>query len=109
METGTKISFGAHGALIGLAVFGGPLFDADDSKAIQISEVSIISAEAFDRMTSTAPNPNVEEPQQSELAQPDPVVDVPVVTEPVEQPIEEPTEPEVQEVVEPEPAPELET
>ncbi len=109
MEIGTKISLGAHGALIVLAVFGGPLFDADESKAIQISEVSIISAEAFDGMMSSAPNPNVEEPQQSELAQPDPVVDVPVVTEPVEQPIEEPVEPEVQEVAEPEPVPELET
>lgn len=109
MELGTKISFGAHGALIGLAVFGGPLFDADESKAIQISEVSIISAEAFDGMMSSAPNPNIEEPQQYELAQPDPVVDVPVVTEPVEQPTQEPVEPEVQEVVELEPVPELET
>lgn len=109
MELGTKISIGAHGALIGLAIFGGPLFDADESQAIQISEVSIISAEAFDGMMSSAPNPTVEEPQQSELAQPDPVVDVPVVSEPVEQPVEEPSEPEVQEVAEPEPVPELET
>ena len=108
METGTKISLGAHGALIGLAVFGGPLFNADDSKAIQISEVSIISAEAFDGMMSFAPNPNVEEPQQSELARPDPVVDVPLETEPVEEVVEEPTEPEVQEIAEPEPEPELE-
>jgi hypothetical protein len=109
LELGTKISLGAHGALIGLAVFGGPLFDADESNAIQISEVSIISTEAFEGMMSSAPNPNVEEPQQSDLAQPDPVEDVPVVTEPVEQPVEEPAEPEVQEVAEPEPAPELDT
>mgnify|MGYP005992329387 CR=1 FL=1 len=109
METGAKISLGAHGALIGLAVFGGPLFDADDSKAIQISEVSIISAEAFDGLMSTAPNPNVDEPQQSELAQPEPVVDVPIETEPVEDVVQEPVEPEVQEIAEPEPTPELET
>jgi hypothetical protein len=95
--------------LIGLAVFGGPLFDADESNAIQISEVSIISTEAFEGMMSSAPNPEVENPEQSDLAQPDPVEDVPVVTEPVEQPVEEPAEPEVQEVTEPEPTPELDT
>ncbi len=109
METGTKISLGAHGALIGLAVFGGPLFDADESNAIQISEVSIITSEAFEGMTSRAPVPDVEVPQQSDLAQPEPVETVPDVAEPVEQPVEELVEPEVQQVAEPEVVPELET
>ena len=108
METGTKISLGAHGVLVGLAVFGGPLFDADESQAIQISEVSIISSEEFSGLMSRAPNPEVEEPQQSELAQPDPVTDVPVVSEPVEPVVEEPIAPETQEIAEPEEAPELE-
>ncbi len=93
--------------MIGFAIFGGPLFDADESNAIQIAEVSIISSEAFDGMMSRAPVPNIEEPQQSDLAQPSQVVDVPVVTEPVEQPSEEPVEPEVQEVAEPDAAPDL--
>lgn len=106
METGTKISLGAHGVLIGLAVFGGPLFDADESKAIQISEVSIISAEAFDGMMSSAPVPEVVEPQQSDLAQPTQSVDVPVVEEPAE--VEAPTEPEIVEPAEPEVLPDLE-
>jgi len=109
LETGTKISLGVHGALIGLAAFGGPLFDADESKAIQISEVSIISAEVFDGMMSSAPNPNLEEPQQSELVKPVPLVDVPLVMETLEQTVEELLEPKVQVVAEAETVPELET
>lgn len=93
--------------MIGFAIFGGPLFDADESNAIQIAEVSIISSEAFDGMMSSAPVPNIEEPQQSELAQPTQVTDVPVASEPIEQPTEEPVEPEVQEIAEPDAAPDL--
>ena len=93
--------------MIGFAIFGGPLFDADESNAIQIAEVSIISSEAFDGMMSSAPVPNIEEPQQSELAQLTQVTDVPVASEPIEQPTEEPVEPEVQEIAEPDAAPDL--
>lgn len=93
--------------MIGFAIFGGPLFDADESNAIQIAEVSIISSEAFEGMMSNAPVPNIEEPQQSDLVQPTQVVDVPVVMKPIEQPTEQPVEPEVQEVAEPDAVPDL--
>ena len=109
METGTRISLGAHGALIALAVFGGHLFDADASQEIRISEVSIISTEAFNGLMSSAPNRNIDEPQQVKPTQPFSVMDAPVAIESSKQSIEEPLEPEVLEVVEPEPAPQVKT
>ena len=98
MDTGTKISIGLHGVILGLAAFGGPLFDSDESKAIQVSEVSIITSTEFDGMMSRAPAPELQEPQQpqstaeTETAQP-PVVEQPVV----EQPAPEPQTPAVEE------------
>ncbi len=65
VETGTKISLTAHGVLIGLALFGGPLFDSDDSHAIQISEVSIVTSSEFEAMMSASPAPVLEVPKQS--------------------------------------------
>ncbi len=44
-----------HLGAIGLALFGGALFNADSSKAVQISEVSIISTEDFAAMVSSSP------------------------------------------------------
>ena len=65
METGTKISIGLHTVVLGLAAFGGPLFESDDSKAIQISEVSLITSAEFDSMMSNAPAaPEIVQPSQ---------------------------------------------
>ncbi|MCP5075092.1 MAG: hypothetical protein GY947_17600 [Rhodobacteraceae bacterium] len=64
METGTKISLTAHGVLVLLALFGGPLFDSDESNAIQISEVSIVTSSEFEAMMSASPQPQVEVPKQ---------------------------------------------
>ena len=69
METGTKISIGLHGIVLGLVAFGGPLFDSDDSQAIQISEVSIITSADFDALISRSPIPQNQEPEQQ--AQPE--------------------------------------
>ena len=57
MDTGIKISGIAHGVLIGVAMFGAPIFSADDEKTIQISTVSLITTEDFDVMATgnTAP------------------------------------------------------
>lgn len=64
METGPKISIALHGVILGLVTFGGPLFSTDDTQAIQISEVSIITSSEFAAMTSSAPTPDaVVDPQ----------------------------------------------
>jgi hypothetical protein len=57
VDTGVKISGIAHGVLIGIAMFGMPLFSADSENAIQISEVSLITSDQFAAMASgsTAP------------------------------------------------------
>ncbi|MBR9862280.1 MAG: hypothetical protein GYB24_02455 [Rhodobacteraceae bacterium] len=89
METGTKISIGMHGILLGLAAFGGPLFDSDESKAIQISEVSIITSAEFDGLMSSAPSPQLDEPSQSlpsPLEEPADTVEAPQVEQAVEEP-----------------------
>ncbi|WP_069300407.1 hypothetical protein [Neptunicoccus sediminis] len=89
METGTKISIGMHGILLGLAAFGGPLFDSDESKAIQISEVSIITSAEFDGLMSSAPSPQLDEPSQSTpspLEEPSETVEAPQVEQTVEEP-----------------------
>ena len=89
METGTKISIGMHGILLGLAAFGGPLFDSDESKAIQISEVSIITSAEFDSLMSSAPSPQLDEPSQSlpsPLEEPADTVEGPQVEQAVEEP-----------------------
>ena len=55
MDAGFKISGFAHLVLIGIAIFGAPLFSSDEENAIQISEVSLISLEDFASLTSVAP------------------------------------------------------
>lgn len=96
METGTKISIGLHGVILGLAAFGGPLFDSDESKAIQVSEVSIITSTEFDGMISRAPAPKLQEPQQPQSSAETESAQAPVVEQPVvEQPAPEPQAPAV--------------
>lgn len=70
METGTKISMVAHCTLIGLALFGGSFQRADDSDAIQISEVSLMTSTEFEAMTSRTPAPVIEMPEQIQPALP---------------------------------------
>jgi len=64
VDTGVKISGIAHGVLIGVALFGAPLFSADSEKAIQISEVSLITADEFAAMSSGSVSPAPEKPAE---------------------------------------------
>lgn len=55
MQTGTKISGFLHLGAIGLALFGGSLFRASPPAVLQVSNVSVITSEAFAAMLSSAP------------------------------------------------------
>ena len=111
MDLGVKISGTAHAILIGIAIFGAPIFSADEENPIQISEVSLISLQEFELLTKentpifqTEPEPEVQEPEpEPEVQEPEPE---PEVQEPEPEPeVQEPEpEPEVQE---PEPEPEV--
>ena len=134
MDLGVKISGTAHAILIGIAIFGAPIFSADEENPIQISEVSLISLQEFELLTKentpifqTEPEPEMQEPKpvpevkepEAELQEPEPEPEVqepepePEVQEPEPEPeLQEPEpEPEVQEpepeVKEPEPEPEV--
>ena len=118
MDIGVKISGTTHAILIGIAIFGAPIFSSDKENPIQISEVSLISSEDFAALTSSnipilkQPEPVVEEPEpvveelEPVVEEPEPVVEEPepVVEEPepvVEEPepvVEEP-EPVVEEII----------
>jgi len=98
VDIGVKISGAAHAILIGIAIFGAPIFSSDEENPIQISEVSLISLEEFELLTKenmpvfqSEPEPEVQEPEPE-----------PEVQEPEPEP-----EPEL-EVQEPEPEPEQE-
>ena len=99
MDAGVKISGFAHVVLIGIAIFGAPLFSSDKENAIQISEVSLITLEDFASLTSTPPSvsnilPNIIEPVEVEPT-PVEVEPTPVEVEPT--PVEvEPTPVEVE-------------
>jgi len=134
VDLGVKISGTAHAILIGIAIFGAPIFSADEENPIQISEVSLISLQEFELLTKentpifqTEPEPEMQEPKpvpevkepEAELQEPEPEPEVqepepePEVQEPEPEPeLQEPEpEPEVQEpepeVKEPEPEPEV--
>ena len=123
MDLGVKISGTAHAILIGIAIFGAPIFSADEENPIQISEVSLISLQEFELLTKentpifqTEPEPEMQEPKpvpevkepEAELQEPEPEVQEPEPEPELQEP--EP-EPEVQEpepeVKEPEPEPEV--
>ena len=97
MDIGVKISGTTHAILIGIAIFGAPIFSSDKENPIQISEVSLISSEDFAALTSSnipilkQPEPVVEEPEPV-VEEPEPVIEEP---EPV---VEEP-EPVVEEII----------
>ena len=117
MDLGVKISGTAHAILIGIAIFGAPIFSADEENPIQISEVSLISLQEFELLTKentpifqTEPEPEVQEPEpEPEVQKPEPE---PEVQKPEPEPEVQEPEPEVQEpepeVQEPEPEPEVE-
>lgn len=80
METGVKISGVAHGVLIGVALFGAPIFSADAEKTIQISEVSLITTDEFAAMASGSVASAPEKPAE---VQPAPTEAAPEEVEPV--------------------------
>jgi hypothetical protein len=123
VDLGVKISGTAHAILIGIAIFGAPIFSADEENPIQISEVSLISLQEFELLTKentpifqTEPEPEMQEPKpvpevkepEAELQEPEPEPEEPEPEPELQEP--EP-EPEVQEpepeVKEPEPEPEV--
>ena len=70
MDIGVKISGAAHAILIGIAIFGAPIFSSDEENPIQISEVSLISLEEFELLTKenvpvfqSEPELEVQEPE----------------------------------------------
>ena len=121
MDIGVKISGAAHAILIGIAIFGAPIFSSDEENPIQISEVSLISLEEFELLTKDnvpvfqsepelevqepEPEPEVQEPEpEPEVQEPEPEPEVqepePEVQEPEPEPeVQEPEEPEVQEII----------
>lgn len=75
METGAKISLSAHAVIIAVALFW-PLFDGgEDVQTVQISDVSLISTDAFLAMQAPAPKASLIPP-----ARPAPKVDAGAVT-----------------------------
>jgi len=116
VDLGVKISGTAHAILIGIAIFGAPIFSADEENPIQISEVSLISLQEFELLTKentpifqTEPEPEMQEPKpvpevkepEAELQEPEPEVQEPEPEPEVQEPEPEP------EVQEPEPEPEV--
>ncbi|MQY43078.1 energy transducer TonB [Epibacterium sp. SM1969] len=114
MQTGVKISLGAHGLLIGWAFIGG--WFNSDPLPLQVQEVSLISAAEFERLSSQRAGPEVSdapgdiaEPEAAELpevptnAATPPEVQIP---EPVNAP---PPDPIVEDRPEPLPEPEFTT
>ncbi len=80
MDTGFKISGIAHVGLIGIAMFGMPLFSADPGETIQISEVSLITTNDFAALSSGNPAPPAIVPDAvlPKPAEPEPVADEPI-------------------------------
>ena len=120
MDIGVKISGAAHAILIGIAIFGAPIFSSDEENPIQISEVSLISLEEFELLTKdnvpvfqSEPELEVQEPEpepEVQEAEPEPEVQEPEPEPEVQEPEPEPEvqEPEPEpEVQEPEPEPEV--
>jgi hypothetical protein len=80
VDTGIKISGVAHGVLIGVAMFGAPLFSADSERPIQMSAVSLITTDEFAAMASGSSAPSAPKPDE---VLPTPTEAEPDKTEPV--------------------------
>lgn len=78
MQTGVKISLGAHGLLIGWAFVGG--WFNSDPLPLQVQEVSLISAAEFERLSTEREGPEVSDTPE------DPVPPVAVEQAPPEVP-----------------------
>ena len=91
VDIGVKISGTTHAILIGIAIFGAPIFSSDKENPIQISEVSLISSEDFAALTSSnipilkQPEPVDEEPEPV-VEEPEPVVEE-IISDSEENPI----------------------
>lgn len=110
MEIGTKISGVVHIGAIGLMVFGGALFKAPVSEAVQISEVSIITSDDFAVLQSTAPETSPEEAKAPEIKVPEPTQEVaPAIERPADIKDPEPEEQVAMIAPEPTPAPRIDT
>lgn len=72
METGTYISGLGHVAVIGWAIIGGSLFNAETKPQAQVTDVTVISSAAFDAMVSRAPDAamDVNKPQSPDQTNP---------------------------------------
>ncbi|MFN4130304.1 MAG: cell envelope biogenesis protein TolA [Paracoccaceae bacterium] len=118
MQTGTLISGVGHAALILWVVLGDWLFTRKDAPAVEVAEVSLISAAEFDAMVAAAPATPVPAPapEPAPAAPPAPVAEpapapvvetpppvVPDLPAPSQTP---PPAPEPEPVPEPEPLPE---
>ena len=109
MQTGTKISALAHGLLLAWAFLGGVF--RSDPLPVEVQDVTVISAEEFDRMTGHSEAPEVAvgpteptEPEPPEAApEPEPQPDAAAEPERAPEPTPAPPAPETQ--PEPDPAP----
>ncbi|MDP2080650.1 MAG: cell envelope biogenesis protein TolA [Pseudotabrizicola sp.] len=107
MQTGTLISGVGHAALILWVILGDWLFARKDAPAVEVAEVSLISAAEFDAMVAAAPST----PEPAPTAEPAPEPPAPA-PEPEPAPVVEPPPPVVPELPAPSqtppPAPEPE-
>jgi len=94
VETGTYISGIAHVAVIGWAIIGGSLFNAEPKPQVQVTDVSVISSASFDAMLSKAPDAAIDinlpqTPDQTDLLPTQPTAD----QRPVKAKVSEPDKP----------------
>ncbi|MBK0329195.1 energy transducer TonB [Rhodobacteraceae bacterium F11138] len=109
MQTGTKISGGAHMALIAVAVFGGAF--RSEPLPFEVHEVSVISAQDYAALSTPRPPAREEpDPEPASVPAPEPEPDPepepapePVLPEPVVEPAEPEAEQDPAPVVAPEP------
>ncbi|MEO1562896.1 MAG: hypothetical protein AAFR98_05615 [Pseudomonadota bacterium] len=75
MDLGLKISAGAHGVLILLAIFGGSLFDHEDNDAEPITTVTLLSQGEYAALLNEAipPEPAVEDVEPEVEPEPEPL------------------------------------
>ena len=89
MDTGTKISVGAHTLLIGWAFLGGVF--RSDPPPMDVREVTILSSEEYAALVSR-PEPEAAqpatEPEPEPAEEPEPVVTPPTRPEPEPEPVE---------------------
>lgn len=103
MQTGTKISTAVHAGLVGWALFGGA-FTSEPLPPFEVRDVSVITAQEFERLSATPVAPQVS-PEPAALPQPAPEDTPEIAPQVEEQPATVPPQPVAQ--PEPEPEPEI--